>query len=405
MIQRHRVAGVSHGPVVRILAAALVIALGGCSSLGSSGPSTRDISSAGGRLVENSGIKVVDLTDAVTQSVRNEQRPNSFFESLGDAPATATIIRPGDAIDVTVWEAPPAMLFGNTASLSGAGASTVASSSGSASQQTTMPEMMVDGAGRVQIPFAGAVPVAGLTPTQVEREIKRRLTGKAHQPEIIVRLVRNATAAVTVVGEVGSNIRVPLTPRGERLLDVLASAGGVKQETGKMTLQITRGGRVLSMPMDSVIRDPAQNIRLQADDVVAALYQPYSFTALGAAGTSSEIPFEGTGLTLAQALGRVGGLKDDRADGRGVFIFRLEDPAALDPAYVATARRTPEGRIPVIYRANLKDPATLFVAQRFPIRDEDVIYVSNARLTDLQRFVQLISSLVFPVIGLSQAIP
>jgi polysaccharide export outer membrane protein len=56
---------------------------------------------------------------------------------------------------------------------------------------------------------------------------------------------------------------------------------------------------------------------LHPDDVVTALYQPYSFTALGAVGRNAEIDFEGTGLTLTQALGRIGGLRDDRADIKG----------------------------------------------------------------------------------------
>jgi polysaccharide export outer membrane protein len=64
--------------------------------------------------------------------------------------------------------------------------------------------------------------------------------------------------------------------------------------------------------------------------VVTALFQPYSFTALGATGANAEIAFEATGITLAQALGRAGGLQDQRADVRGAFLFRLEDPRALD---------------------------------------------------------------------------
>jgi polysaccharide export outer membrane protein len=138
---------------------------------------------------------------------------------------------------------------------------------------------------------------------------------------------------------------------------------------------------------------------------VTALYQPFSFTSLGSTGTSAEVPFEGTGLTLAQALGRVGGLKDDRADIRGVFIFRFEDPEAMNPAVAATARRTPDGKIPVIYRVNLRDPSSFFVAQSFPIKNKDVLYVSSAPLSDFARFMGIASSMAFTAIGLGQAIP
>jgi polysaccharide export outer membrane protein len=183
---------------------------------------------------------------------------------------------------------------------------------------------------------------------------------------------------------------------------VIASAGGVKQPIGKTTIQVTRGRRVATLPLETVIHDPNQNIRLQSNDVVTALYQPFSFTSLGATGTAAEIPFEGTGLTLAQALGRVSGLKDEKADVRGVFIFRLEDPAALTPMIAANSRRTPDGRIPVIYRVNLRDPAALFVAQSFPIKNRDVLYVSNAPLSDFTRFMSIASSMAFTALGLGQ---
>jgi len=173
---------------------------------------------------------------------------------------------------------------------------------------------------------------------------------------------------------------------------------------GKTTIRITRGRQVATLPLETILLDPAQNIRLQPDDVVTALFQPYSFTALGAVTNNAEIPFEGTGITVAQALGRVGGLQDNRADIRGVFIFRLEDPAALDPAIREGARTTPDGRIPVIYRIDMRDPATFFIAQSFPIRNNDVLYVSNAPLADLQKFVSIVSSMVFSVINLGNAV-
>jgi polysaccharide export outer membrane protein len=146
-----------------------------------------------------------------------------------------------------------------------------------------------------------------------------------------------------------------------------------------------------------VIKDPHQNIRLQPDDVVTALFQPYSFTALGATGRNEELPFEGTGITLAQALGRVAGLQDQRADVRGVFIFRLEDPSALGLAPGTEIRTTPDGKVPVIYRVDMKNPATFFIAQGFPIRNKDVLYVTNAPLAEVQKFVNVLSSTIFPL--------
>ena len=381
------------------LALLLAFTLAGCSSLGASGPSTSRIrSTADHASVLAADIKVIALDDAAARRVIGANRNFGLAQALGDGIPFGAVIGKGDVLDIAIWEAPPAALYASALG------DPRATSSGSTARGTSLPEQMVDTTGRITVPFVGQVTVAGRTPDQVQREIVGRLQGLAHQPQVIVRVSRNATANVTVVGDVASSARVPLSPKGERLLDVIASAGGVRQPVGKTTIRVSRGDKVASVPLEQVINDPAQNIRLQADDVVTALFQPYSFTSLGAVGNNAEIPFEGTGMSLAQALGRIGGLRDDRADVRGVFIFRLEDPSALDPAVAAGARTTPEGKIPVIYNVDLRNPASFFVAQDFPIRDHDVLYVSNAPGADLQKFVNIVSSMAFSIIGISNSL-
>ena len=397
--------GSARGRTKLVCASLLLASLGACTSLGAAGPSARTVRGADGNQVGLVNIKVVDVTEGVARQVLAGSRSARFSEALGDVAPAGSIVGPGDVLEVTVWEAPPAALFGSNANFGASSSSSVMASASGVGQRTPMPEMMVDREGFIDFPFAGSIRAAGRTPRQIEREIESKLARKAHDPQVAVRLVTNASATVTVVGEVNTNSRVPLTPRGERLLDILAAAGGAKQPVGKTTIRITRGDRVVMLPLETIIQDPAQNVRMQAEDVVTALYQPFSFVSLGATGANSEVEFEATGITLAQALGRVGGVKDDRADIRGVFIFRLEDPQALNQAVVATARRTPDGRIPVIYRVNLGDPASFFIAQSFPVRNKDVLYVSNAPLTDFQRFVSIVSSMAFTAIGLGQAVP
>jgi polysaccharide export outer membrane protein len=379
-----------------VLAASL--ALAGCSSFGASGPSASKIAKAGEASVAAARIQVVDLDEVVARKVSTASVQASFSKSLNDARPVGTVLGPGDAVDVTIWEAPPAVLFGSGVTES---RSTVSSST---ARSTVLPEQMIDGTGRLKIPFVGSIEAAGKTPRQLEQFITSQLIGKANQPQVIVRLAKNATANVTVVGEVNSSIRISLSPKGERLLDAIAAAGGVRQPVVKTMIQVTRRQQVVAMPLEAVIKDPSQNIILSADDVVTAYYQPFSFTALGAVSNNAEIPFEATGLTLAQALGRVGGLNDDRANARGVFIFRLESPLALDQSLPPNTPLTPDGRVPVIYRVDLKNPASFFVAQGFPIRDRDVLYVSNAPVADLQKFMSIISSMTFSVVGVANAL-
>lgn len=380
------------GIVLRsILALGTALATAGCGLAPLSGPTSQAIKAADQANFDQSSIAVVDVSSELARRLVQGTHRSTFSEVLSDGLPAGTVIGKGDVLDISIWEAPPATLFG-----SGGGDSRV-TSSGSTARGTSIPEQVVDDDGRIMIPFVGSMEVTGRTPKQIEQRIVASLAGKAHQAQALVRVSGNSNRTVTVVGEVTNSSRVPLSPRGERLLDVLASVGGTRQPVVKMTIQITRDTLLTSMPLEAVIRDPRQNIRLQPGDVVTALFQPYSFTALGATGRNEEIQFEATGLTLAQALGRASGLQDARANAKGVFIFRFEDPAMLSGEPVAAGQLTPDGKIPVIYRINLRDPRSIFVAQSFPIRDRDVLYVTNAPIADVQKFVNVIYSSILPV--------
>jgi len=385
-------------PVCVIATLMASIALSGCASLGSAGPSTAAIKRSSGEVVAGNEIRLVELNDKAIQRTLSAHSNRSFAEIFGQSDRATTVIGRGDVIEISIWEAPPAVLFGST-TIAQRGAS-----NGSLAQGTALPQQMVGDEGTVTVPFAGAIPVAGLTTAQVQHEIVRRLTGRANAPQAIVRLVQNETRNVTVLGDVAGSRRVPLSARGERLLDIIAAAGGPRNPVGKTTVQIARGKAVATMALDTVIRQPSQNIVIQPDDVITVLFQPFSFIALGAVAQNGEIPFEGSGLTLSQALGRVGGLRDERADVHGVFVFRLEDPAALDPGTAAAARVTNDGKVPVIYRLKFSDPSAFFTAQNFPILNGDVLYVSNATGADLQKFLTALSNVALSTIAITNAI-
>lgn len=370
-----------------ILACTLSL-LAACSTVPTSGPSVKEVEEFQVRV---NAIKVLDLNANVVINAVEHQNKDSFALSFdADSKSVGYIARPGDVLEVSIWEAPPATLFTTGTDIRGGIA---------ASRSSTLPDQTVAADGHINIPFAGQVPVGGRTTKQIEAEILRRLAAKANQPQVLVRIIRNNTSTVTVVGEVRNATRMPLTPGKERLLDALAAGGGATSPVNKTSLQLTRGDKVRQMPLDAVIRDPKQNIALQSGDVLTALTLSQSFTVMGAANRNEEVNFEASGISLAQAMGRIGGLKDDRSDARGVFIFRFEDPEVLGNLAVG-AFRTPEGKVPVIYRVDMNDPSTFFVIQRFPIQNNDVLYVANAPGTELQKFLNLVLSGLYPIFNI-----
>jgi polysaccharide export outer membrane protein len=55
----------------------------------------------------------------------------------------------------------------------------------------------------------------------------------------------------------------------------------------------------------------------------------------------------------------------------------------------------------VVYRVDLTDPVSFLVAQSFPMRNRDVIYVANAPSAELQKFLNILTASIFSVQGLS----
>lgn len=396
--------------VASVLATGLLIA--GCQSfLPSAGPGKGDIKQ-GVPPPSAAAFQVVDVDDVVTRRLISLRTQQLFSETLGNTPVASRVVGPGDVLEVWIWEAAPALLFGESppsvlptemtsASAGGLGVSGLSSTTHAA----TLPEQPVDDAGTIFVPFAGRIPAAGRTLEDIRAEIVRKLIGKANQPEVLVRLARGSYSSATVVGDVTTSTRVPLTPGNDRILDAIAAASGIRTTVpvSKTMIQVTRANQVYALPLQAIIRDPKQNVPLRPGDVVTALYQPFSFTVLGASGKANdEVPFEGQGISLAQALARSGGLDDQRANAKGVFIFRYEPRSTFDSVRESVVT-TPDGKLPVVYRVDLTDPRSFFLIQSFPINDKDVLYVSDAPSIGLQKFLTILVQATFPIATGKQA--
>ena len=343
----------------------------------------------------DAGFQIIDVNDAVTRRLMARRGQRMFSETLGNRRIASRTVGAGDLLEVSIWEAAPATLF-SVATTASASPNAIATS-----HPTTLPEQPVDDDGFILVPFAGRVPASGKTLEQIESEITQRLNGKANQPEVLVRMTRNFSSNATVVGEVNLSTRIQLVPGNERLLDALAAAGGVRQPVNKMTIQVTRADSVFSLPLETIIRDPKQNVPLLPGDVVTALFQPYSFTALGSTGKNEEVNFETQGITVAQALARSGGLIDLRSNPKGVFIFRFEPKDALDwPRQ--PVKTTADDLVPTVFRVDLTDPNSFFLIQNLAIENKDILYVSNAPITEIQKFLNVLFSVAYPVLAIKQ---
>jgi len=343
--------------------------------LPSAGPGTQQVVSGSGQSGA-SPFDVLDLDQNLAEAVSS--RPTTSlagFRTGGAAPNL--VIGVGDLVAVTIYEAASGGLFsGDTGAIGGA-------------KNVTLPPQPVSRSGTISVPYAGDIRAAGLTAAAVEDNIEAALRDKAIEPQVMVTLTENPSSFVTVAGEVGSPGRIPLNLDGDRVLDVIAAAGGSRSPAYDSFVRVTRGSESVEVKLARIVEDPAQNIYLRPDDQIYVTTDPQTFVAFGATAQNAIFPFQSDKLTLAEAVGRAGGLLDSRADATGVFVFRYEDE---DLYYAMGGKRSggPAG-VPVVYRLDLKQPASYFAAQRFLMRDSDIIYVSNAPSTDLQKFIGILT--------------
>ncbi len=361
--------------------------LTGCSSLPSAGPSAEDIvQQANG--ADGGGFELVTITPYVNE-VLTKRRADSFIKSFGDyRPSVDPVIGVGDTLSITIWEAAAGGLFSSPL---------LADRFSTGSKSATIPEQVVGRDGSVTVPYAGRIRVIGQNSNGVQLAIERALEGKAIQPQVLVTVTRSVSNSVTVSGEVMNGARVPLSTKGDRVLDVIASAGGIKTPVSETFIQLTRGKHTARVAMSRVVLDPNENVFMRPDDILTIIRQSQTFVAFGATGRNAEIPFESESVSLSQAVAKAGGLLDSRADPTGVFILRYE-PYETARQVSDRAAALPEiSRLPIVYQLNFRSADGLFVAQNFPIFAGDVLYVSNAPASEVEKAFQIMGQLIGPV--------
>ncbi len=370
----------------------LVPGLAAC-TLPSSGPTLSEIrkqsvTENGATLVSN--YDVVDIDSRVV-GILNQEIRDTPLQRFGDIrPPPSPVIGVGDVINVTIWEAASGGLFSSLPT---------AQSLSTGSRGVPLPEQMVGPNGTITVPFAGQIRAAGSTPTAVQQKIVAALSGKTDDPQVVVTIAKNVSRTVTVAGEVISGSRVSLSPQGDRILDVIAQAGGIRAPVFEMYVQLTRGGSTVRFPLSTIVTNPRENIYVWPGDTLTLTRTPRAFTAFGAVGNNSLFSIDQDDLTLEIAMAKAGGLQDYRSDPRGVFLMRMEPSeivTQLSPQYrIPAAQRL----VPVIFRLDMQNAASFFAAKQFPMRDKDILYVSNAPLTNVQKFLSIIGSITGPIIG------
>ncbi|HEX7857789.1 MAG TPA: polysaccharide biosynthesis/export family protein [Sphingobium sp.] len=366
---------------------ATLAALSGCATLPSSGPT--------GGQVEKSAIEPIDGSSPIqlVQIRTVADVPNSVADTPLAAllpeltPPPTDMIGPGDVLDINIYEAGVTLFSG------AGGGSSVASqiAVNPGVQVQKLPPTRVDDLGDITIPYAGTLHVAGITTGEVEAMIRHSLERLSQNPQVIVTLGQAITNSIIIGGEVTKPGRMVLQTNRETLSDVIALAGGYRGNAKDLLLRIVRGSRSVDIRVNDLIDNPKLDVRAYPGDRLLLISNPRTYSVLGASGRVEQIPFSRSSTSLAEAVATAGGVNPGIGNPAAIFLFRYNEDEQGN-------------EVPVVYHLNMMKTGSYFVAQRFAMRDKDVLYFANAAANQPSKLIQLISQLFSPILTVTSAV-
>ncbi len=384
-------------PFFAIVVAALLPA---CSVLPGTGPTSDAVQGNATAGLRSTTALPYALVDVSADTIGFLSQPNliTFQGEFPDKrPKPQQVAGVGDVLNISIFEAAPGGLF------------TPAQAAGARPGNfVDLPPQAVDQKGSIYVPYAGEIPAAARTLPEIQQAIVARLRNRAIEPQVVVSLNQQHSSVVSVLGDVNTPGVLALNSVGERLLALIARAGGPKFEAIESYVTLQRDGKRVRVLLSRVVHDPNENIFIRPNDVIFLTHESPTFTALGALnqnvfGFNSEIAFDVETLTLAQAIGKSGGLNDQQSDPAEVFIYRYEDRRFLEKFGIDTKRFVYD-RVPTIYHINLRDPSGMLLASGFQMRTKDVMYVANAKVVDYYKLLGLINNTANSVSNTANAV-
>ncbi|PIE12908.1 MAG: sugar ABC transporter substrate-binding protein [Rhodobacterales bacterium] len=353
---------------------ALVAALAVVSSCGLPrvGPNKREIFE--GSVQRSGDAFIVAVNDRVTKTTAVMPALGFSDQFKKTSVLGSDTIRPGDTLGITVWENVDDPLLGSSGPAGTAAA--------------VLEEVQVDGSGHIFIPYAGRIRAAGNTPNAIRQIITRKLGDQTPDPQVEVRRLAGDGSTVSLVGSIGTQGVFAIERPTRTLSTMLARAGGITIEPEIAQITVIRGKMRSKVWFQDLYEHPEFDIALRGGDRILVEEDSRAFTALGATGTQSRVPFDHQTLSAVEAIAQVGGLLTSSADPTGVFIFRNE-PA--DIANAVLGRNDLQGAQRLVYVLDLTQPNGMFMARDFAVRDGDTLYVTEAPFTQWNKTISAIT--------------
>ena len=250
--------------------------LSGCATLPSSGPTAAQIVKRANDKQNEFTFDIVPLDSKAVEALNSAQSAriaaNVSLATL-DMPSRPETLGPGDVLNIDIYEVGVSLF-------SRGGAAQLDAFDPSAHGEK-FPAVTIDPTGAITLPFIGSMFVAGLTPSEVEAQINRRLSTKSQHPQAMVTIAKNMSRTVIIAGNVNKPGRYDLTSNRERLLDAVALAGGATGTTEDTVVRFERSARTIEQRLDSIRSGTQDDLVLAPRDYIELLQRPRSFTVFG----------------------------------------------------------------------------------------------------------------------------
>jgi polysaccharide export outer membrane protein len=215
---------------------------------------------------------------------------------------------------------------------------------------------------------------AGKTPAELRDELASKLAQYIEEPQVDVKVVAFNSQKFYVTGSVQVPGTYPVTHIPLRLLEAINLAGGFNEQADIYGATLTRADQTIEVPIYDMLfeGDLRANIVMEHGDVLhIAPDETRRVFVMGEVRQPQSVRMTNKPMTLTQIISEVGGINEERADGRGIYVVRQSE--------------VPE--VVNVFQLDASQAYSMSLADDFILNARDIVYVSAAPITRWNRII------------------
>ena len=307
-------------------------------------------------------VKVREITAELIIQIDKENADQIIYnrktQSKNGLVSYAYRLGVGDIVNITVWDHPELT--------TPAGSFRSAEASGST----------VDSDGTIFYPYAGIIKVEGLTIQELRRLLTTKLDGFIENLMLDVKIIKYRSQRIYVVGQVnlpGIHVIDDLAPT---VLEMINRAGGFSEFADRQNITVSRNEKTYRIDMQALyeLGNSRTNVLLKSGDVVNIWDNKLNKVfVMGEVNKPSSLQMDNQRKSLAEAIADAGGINQATSNVGQIFVVRSH------------------GGKSEIFHLDAGTIDAMILAERFPLKPRDVVYVGTSAWVKWSRVISAIA--------------